>query len=1124
MPQNNYFRLVAALSLLLVSACFAQNYTISTVAGTGWDLPGLSANLSNLEGLAVDAAGNVFMTLSTYSVVVRLDLSGQLSLVAGNGTSGFSGDGGPATLAQLSRPTAVAVDPSGNLYIQDDGNNRIRIVSNGVITTVAGGGIGDDGPATNARLNFLDLGPGMTLDRAGNIYFADYTNGFGRIRRVSNGIISTVAGGGFSLSDNIPASSAFIDPQGVAVDAAGSIYFADFCAERIRKVSNGTITSVAGNGQEGFAACAVGASGPDTGKATSVPLDNPRAVAVDAAGNVYFTEGLIGPFRVRKVSNGNISTVAGGNSGLQSGPARGDNIPATSATLEFAAFNTIAIDAAGSIYIPDEYWVAPPPGGVYRGDIESAPEFGRLRKVSNGLITTIAGSSNDGGPATSAQLNQPAGVAVDSSGTLFIADGNGIVRAVANGVIGTIAGTRVAGGCGCDSGIPSGVTLNPAGIAVDSNDNVFIANGVGLELSLAGRTGPVVNLVATPSVPGGFIGVALDTAGNLYFSNFMGSLIQELSNGVLTTIAGTGTQGFSGDNGPAASAQLSNPSGIAVDSEGNVYFADVGNQRVRKISNGVITTVAGNGTAGFSGDNGPATSSQLNLQSSGVSCCLPVNPSPRLPGGLAVDASGNLFIADSGNQRVRQVSNGVITTIAGTGTPGYSGDGGPATSAELYSPSGIAIDTTGKIYVSDSSNGRIRLLTSNCTYTVGPLSVTVPAAGETLPVVVQASVSCSWSVVGLPSWITQSTPLPGAGPATIDLVVAENTGAPRTVSLTIAGQPVFISQAPAPPPCTYNVSPSFVQIPPTGGTFTLTIQTFPYCTSSIAGLPTWILLPPFLPPIVGSGSVVLTVVPNQSPANIAHLVVAGQTVTVAEGPAAGFGPVITSVTTAGGESSTISPNTWVEIKGPSLGLPENRTWQSSDFVNGQMPTSLDGISVSMNGESAYVYYIGPNQIDVLTPPDLASGPIQVVVTVASVSSPQFASQAQPLSPSLFVFNGGPYVAAAHADGGLLGPAGLYPGSTPAKPGETIVLFANGFGPVNLPVIKGSASQSGILSPLPSITIGGVNAVVSFAGLVAPGEFQFNVTVPSSLGNGDQSMAASYNGHATQAGTLLTIHN
>jgi hypothetical protein len=152
---------------------FGQSYTISTAAGAGWNIPGLSANLSNLEGLAVDGAGNVFMTLTTYSVVVRLDTGAQLSLVAGNGMAGFTGDGGPATLAELSGPTGVVVEAAGNVYIEDAGNS---MVSNGVITTVAGGGMGDDGPATSAHLNFQFVPPDLALDRAGNVYFADYSN------------------------------------------------------------------------------------------------------------------------------------------------------------------------------------------------------------------------------------------------------------------------------------------------------------------------------------------------------------------------------------------------------------------------------------------------------------------------------------------------------------------------------------------------------------------------------------------------------------------------------------------------------------------------------------------------------------------------------------------------------------------------------------------------------------------------------------------------------------------------------------------------------------------------------------------------------------------------------------
>jgi uncharacterized protein (TIGR03437 family) len=1087
---------------VLARAGFGQSYTISTVAGAGWDLPGLSANLSNMEGLAVDGAGNVFMTLTTYSVVVRLDTSGQLSLVAGNGIAGFSGDGGPATLAELSGPTGVVVDAAGNVYIEDAGNDRIRMVSNGVITTVAGGGMGDDGPATSAHLNFQFVPPDLALDRAGNVYFADYSNLY-RIRKLSNGIISTVAGGGFLDTDNAAATSTFIAPQGIAVDSSGNIYFSDLCSERIRKVFNGTITTVAGNGELNPFECAAAVSGPATGKATSVGLDNPRSVAVDAAGNIYFAEGGTGPFRVRKVSNGNISTVAGGNTGLPGPPVTADNIPATSATLVLFQYSTIAVDAAGNLYIPDEYWEVVPPGGYYSGDIEGSNSFGRLRKVSNGVIATIAGSRSDGGPAATAQLNLPAGVAVDGVGNLYIGDsGNGVLRAVSYGTIGTIAGSRVPGGCECDTGQAAGVSVGDVqGVAVDSASNVYMADGTVLRFS---------NGVVSPVLSQGFLsnttGVALDGAGNLYFTDRASNQIQELSNGVLTTIAGTGVQGFGGDNGPATGAELSAPSGIAVDGLGNVYFADTGNQRVRKISAGVISTVAGNGTAGFSGDNGPATSAQLNLQQSSL-----------LPAGVAADASGNIFIVDAGNQRIREVSNGAIVTIAGTGSPGYSGDGGPATSGELNNPAGIAIDSVGKLYISDSSNGRIRVLTSNCTYSVGPVSILVNASGGTFPIGIQTSGSCSWSITGAPNWILPTPPF-GVGTATVSLVIPANDGAVRASNLTIAGQPVFITQAAAPPPCMFIVSPSLVEIPPAGGTFTVTVETGLSCAWFIAGLPPWIAIPPFLPPTVGSGSVVLTVAPSQSPGNIAHLTVAGQPVTVVQGPAAGLGPVISSVMTAGGESSVIAPNTWVEIKGESLALPEVRTWQSSDFVNGQLPTELDGVSVTMNGERSFVYYIGLSQIDVLTPPDLSPGPVQVVVTVATVSSAPFASQAQALSPSLFVISGGPYVAAAHADGSLIG------SSAPAKPGETILLFANGFGPTNVPVVGGSMSQSGTLSPLPAIVIGGVNAAVSFAGLVTPGEFQFNVVVPSSLGNGDQSIVATYGGQSTQTGTLITIHN
>jgi uncharacterized protein (TIGR03437 family) len=236
-------------------------------------------------------------------------------------------------------------------------------------------------------------------------------------------------------------------------------------------------------------------------------------------------------------------------------------------------------------------------------------------------------------------------------------------------------------------------------------------------------------------------------------------------------------------------------------------------------------------------------------------------------------------------------------------------------------------------------------------------------------------------------------------------------------------------------------------------------------------------------------------------------------------------PAIRLVANAEGEGPTIAPNTWVEIKGTSLApVGDSRIWQGADFLGGQMPTKLDSVSVTVNGKSAFVYYISLGQVNILTPPDSMSGPVQVVVTNNGTVSAAFTAQAQTMSPSFFVFDA-THVAATHADGSLLGPASLYPGSTtPAKPGETVVLYANGFGQTSTPVVSGSAMQSGTLSPLPLVTIGGVSATVQFAGLVAPGQFQFNVIVPASLADGDQPIAATYNGLATQPGTLLTVQH
>ncbi|MGO9228953.1 MAG: hypothetical protein ACLQKA_07055 [Bryobacteraceae bacterium] len=244
------------------------------------------------------------------------------------------------------------------------------------------------------------------------------------------------------------------------------------------------------------------------------------------------------------------------------------------------------------------------------------------------------------------------------------------------------------------------------------------------------------------------------------------------------------------------------------------------------------------------------------------------------------------------------------------------------------------------------------------------------------------------------------------------------------------------------------------------------------------------------------------------------------------GPAStATGPVISGAESAAGGSATIAPNTWVEIDGANLApAGDTRVWQTSDFVGGEMPTALDGVRVTVNGTPAYVFYISPTQVNILTSPGAVPSSVAIELTNNGAVSAPFTVPTQSVSPSFFCFNGGPYVAAEHADYALLGPATLYPGlTTPAKPGETVLFYANGFGATSVPVVSGSETQSGTLSPLPVITIGGINAAVEFAGLISPGLFQINVTVPASLANGDQPITAKYGGTSTQAGTLITVH-
>jgi uncharacterized protein (TIGR03437 family) len=442
---------------------------------------------------------------------------------------------------------------------------------------------------------------------------------------------------------------------------------------------------------------------------------------------------------------------------------------------------------------------------------------------------------------------------------------------------------------------------------------------------------------------------------------------------------------------------LNLPNAVAVDAAGNLYIADSSNYRIRRVdkTTGKITTVAGNG-------NVPPNKQTAN--DGGIATQVPI----QQPSSVALDIAGNIYLSDGA--RVQKVdTSGVIRTVAGTGTLGDTGDGGPGISAEVKSVAGLAADNAGNLYIAENSY-RVRKVDASGTITTVAGNGTRGYTGD-------------------------------GGPA-----ISAQFDDPQDVVLDGAGN-LYVSD---------------------------------------------------------------------SSANVVRKVNA---------PVAGTAPLISLVANAFGGSQTLAPNTWVQVKGVNLApAGDSRIWAGADFLNNQLPTQLDGVSVTVNGKPAFVYYISPTQVNILTPPDSISGTIAVQLTTGGVKSNVVNSSAEPLSLSFFTFDA-THVTATHADGSLVGPATLYPGlSTPAKPGETIIVYGNGFGTTTVPIVSGGLSQSGALTGTLAVGIGGYVASVPFAGLVGPGEFQFNIVVPSSAPDGDLGISASYNGAFTPTSATLAVQH
>ena len=751
---------VAVDSSGVIYVADSGNYTIrkiipgggvSTLAGSAGlqgsvDGTGSGARFYDPENLAVDGAGNIWIADGQGNTVREVTPAGVVTTFAGVArTAGFAN--GTGTSALFNDLLGIAVDALGNLYVGDGGNNAIRkITSAGVVTTLAGSASGRsgsaDGTGASARFN---LPAGVAADSSGNVLVAD--SGNGTIREITPaGVVTTIAGqaGQYGSADGLSTAAEFEAPVDVAIDPAGIVYAADQPNCTVRRIVLAAVAPPAITTQ-------------------------PSAQSVSSGGNASFTvtagnsSGL--NFQWQISTDGGTTWTNLSDSATYSGTGTGTlTANSVTATMSGDLFRCVITNSAGTVTSSSAALV-----------------------VSNPLaVVTLAGQAGMAGGAdgsgTGARFADPSDVATDAAGNIYVADtGNHTVRKVTpGGVVTTFAGQ--AGISGSNDGTGSASFDHPTGVAIDSAGNVYVAdtdnneirkvNSAGVVSTLAGRAGVSGSNDGTGSAASfaGPSGIVADATGNLYVADTLNHTIRKVTAaGAVTTLAGAaGANGFA--DGTASAARFHGPQGLALDASGNLFVADTNNNAIREIATatGGVTTVAGQSAIAGSADG---ADSQAEF---------------HYPSGVAVDTQGNLYVADTDNHTLREVAPaGAVSTLAGLA--GFSGSAdGVGTAARFDFPTGVAVDGSGDIYVADASNDTIRLA-------VTPTAPSITQQPQSQTATIGSNVTFSVTAGGKPAptdqWFFNGGAISGGTGSTLTLTNVQSANAGNyTVTVTnVAG-------------------------------------------------------------------------------------------------------------------------------------------------------------------------------------------------------------------------------------------------------------------------------------------------------------------------------------------------